>query len=785
MDVGEFPLAIARSPDGQRYVLLLSGWHEQGLQVIDRATGQVLQTLAQPAGFLGLAFAPDGHSLYASGGNQDVVYRYTWAGDTATLRDSLVLEMHAARAAGTRYPAGLALSPNGRWLYVAENLGDSLAVLDVTTGAVQERVPVGRYPYAVAVAPNGKHVFVSAWGEAFVAAFTVGADGALQPAGHIAAGRHPSALLIDAAGQRLYAASASTDRVTVIDVATHTVITTLSDAPPSGPDEGTTPNALALSDDGARLFVAEADANAIAVFDLHANTRGGTADNAAGSDERLLARVPTGWYPSGVLVMGDTVVALAAKGRGSSANPMGPGPGRWGSRTHPESYTLGQLHGMLTTTMLARADTAELARYTARVWHANGWDDTRTLASYPPITHVVYIIKENRTYDQMLGDMAEGDGDTSLVYFGRAVTPNHHALAARFGLFDRFFVNAEVSADGHNWSTAAYATDYVEKTVASNYSGRRSGYDYEGMNRDEMTDDDVNAPAHGYLWDAAERAGITYWNFGEFVVPASEARGREAPRTATFDTSQAGGRYVATKAHLARHTSANFPGFDLSIPDQLRADIVLRKLASWTRAGSMPQLVIVRLPNDHTSGLRAGAPTPRAAVADNDLALGRVVDALSHSPFWDSTAVFVLEDDAQNGPDHVDSHRSPLFVISPWSGGGVSHRFANTTDVLATIAELLHLEPLSQFEQYGRPLREIWRAMPDPTPYSALTPDADLDARNPARGSGARASSRLDLSEEDRADEDLFNRILWRAMKGDAPYPGVRRGSVLDLGWTR
>src|SRR5512141_342100 len=284
--------------------------------------------------------------------------------------------------------------------------------------------------------------------------------------------------------------------------------------------------------------------------------------------------------------------------------------------------------------------------------------------------------------------MTEGDADPSLVYFPRPVSPNHHALAERFGIFDRFFVNAEVSADGHNWSAGAYATEYVEKTVPSNYSGRGRSYDYEGTNRGRVVagDDDAAEPAVGYLWDAAARAGISFRNYGEFV----DDRRRPSGKTS----------YIGTKPFLAAHTDTTFPGFDLDIPDQVRADEWLREFQEFERSGSMPALEIMRLPNDHTSGASAGAPTPRALVADNDLALGRVVEALSRSRFWSSTVVFVLEDDAQDGPDHVDSHRSPVLVISPWSRGGVSHRFANTTDVLATIAEILHLPPLSQFQLY-------------------------------------------------------------------------------------
>jgi hypothetical protein len=385
----------------------------------------------------------------------------------------------------------------------------------------------------------------------------------------------------------------------------------------------------------------------------------------------------------------------------------------------------------------------------------------------------VYIIKENRTYDQLLGDLQGADGDTSLAMFGRPVTPNHHALAERFGTFDRFFVNAEVSADGHNWSMAAYATDYLQKTVQLNYSSRGRSYDYEGSLMGSGTvilDDDPNAPARGYLWNLAQQKGITFRNYGEFVVPDSVDRDDVLPPG-----------YRGNKPFLASHTNPSFPGFDLSIPDQRRADLWIAELAEFTKRGVMPALEIVRLPNDHTSGARAGMPTPQAAVADNDLALGRMIEALSRSPFWRNTVVFVVEDDAQNGPDHVDSHRSPLLVISPYSRAGAVHRFTNTTDVLRTMEEILGLDALSQFDHYGRPLRDIWSDTADLRPWTALTPAVNLAEKNPAGTREARESSRLDLRIEDAADEELFNGILWRTVKPGVPYPGSRRGAALEV----
>lgn len=765
--VGQMPLAIVDAPESDRVVLLLCGWRENGIQVVERGSGRVLQTLPLPATFVGLAFAPDGRTLYASGGNGDVVYVLDWREGAASLRDSIVLAARATpRAGGTRYPAGLALSPDGATLYVTENLADSLAVVDVATRRVTQRLATDRFPYAVVVAADGA-VVVSNWGAYHLSTYAADSHGALRSTGRIFVGRHPSALLASARGNRVFVALASVDRVVSVDVRRRRVIGELHDPPPSGPAEGSTPNALALSPDGTRLYVAEADANAVAVFDLTPSTSGVAG---ASGDDRLAGRIPTGWYPTALTVRGDEIVVASGKGHGTRANPDGPGPREARDFQQPAgaNTTLSQLDGGFMRLTLGRGEDAALVDYSRRVARANGWTDPAGAAMrYPPIEHVIYVIKENRTYDQVLGDLAGADGDTGLVYFGRAVTPNQHGLAERFGIFDRFFVNAEVSPDGHNWSTAAYATDYLEKTVPLNYSGRGRPYNYEGIafgQSPPISDDDVASPASGYLWDRAQQKGLTFRNYGEFVVSSSVDPDDVLPAA-----------YRGVKPFLAAHTHPDYPGYDLTIPDQRRADIWIAELEQFVRRGRMPALEIVRLPNDHTAGARAGMPTPRAYVADNDLALGRMIEALSRTPFWRTSAVFVLEDDAQNGPDHVDSHRSPLYVISPWVRAGTVHRFTNTTDVLRTIEELLGMPPLSQFDHFGRPLREIWAATPDLRPWVALTPSVPLTERNPAGTRGARESSALDLHIEDVADEAVFNRVLWRAVKGDRPYPALRR----------
>jgi YVTN family beta-propeller protein len=710
--VGNFPLAMAAAPDGKHVIVVLSGWKKQGLQVVDIETGAITQTIEKPATFLGIAFSPDGKSVYVSGGNDDVIYAYAWRENR--LEDERTISLKEKES---RYPAGLALSPDGRFLYIAENVADDIAVLDIASQRVIQRLPTEHYPYGIAVSADGR-VYVSAWGGESVAMFRGGSDGRLSPLGRIVVGRHPSAILLSRDGQRLYVALASRDRVAVVETASlkrHF----LDDPPPGGVREGSTPNALALSPDESPLFVAEADNNAIAVF----------------AENKLIGRIPTDWYPAAIIAQRNRLLILSAKGGGTRPNPTGPTPER-PLRDPRTTYTLSMIDGTIRVVDFSKG---QLPAWSKRVAKANHWT-AAVPHRMPAFKHVIYIIKENRTYDQVLGDLKDGDGDPSLLFFGRDISPNHHALAERFGIFDRFFTNAEVSSQGHVWSTAAYVTDYTEKIVPTAYDNKRADVD-EG---------EVDEPAEGYLWNRALEKGISLRNYGEFVNAETKK---------------------ASKAELAPDTSRTYPSYDMKIPDQKRADAWIDEFNEYVRTRTLPALEIMHLPNDHTAGGRAGLCTPRACMADNDLALGRIVAALSNSPYWRDTIMFVLEDDAQDGADHVDSHRSVLLVISAYNGAGVRHRFLNTTDVVATIERILKLTPMSQFDKYGRPLDDIFNDKPDLTPYAAITPAVSLDEKNPEKSPAATKSSSIDLSAPDRVNDAEFNQILWEMLKGPAPMP--------------
>ena len=735
IDLGSMPLGMALAPEGKRLVAVLSGWREQGIQVVDLESKKVLQTIPQEAAFYGVAFSADGKELYVSGGNEDLIYAYSWSNGTATLNKEIILGQKKPDKTGSRYPAGIAVSTKGNLLYVAENVGDALAVVDPSSGRVVQRFSTDHYPYAVQVAPDGG-VYVSAWGSNTISIFRAFADGTLSNAGRLVVGPRPSAVTMSPDGSRLFVALASTDQIAIVDTHAKKVLQYLQDQAPGAPSEGSTPNALALSHDAARLYVAEADNNAIAVFDVSEQV----SKRAALAAVRPMGRIPTDWYPTGLLEIDKKLIVLSGKGHGSHANPDGPTPGEAIKR--PLGYDLGQLNGSI---RMCSADfsPAALAQFSRRVAEANEWNQQRASRGYPPFRHVVYIIKENRTYDQVLGDLKEGDGDPNLVFFGKDVSPNHHALALRFGLFDRFFTNAEVSSQGHIWSTAAYVTDFGEKLIPSAYSDRRGGIDGE----------ETDEPIGGFLWNLAAKNGIWFRDYGEMV------NGPEG--------------WPVTQRDLRADVSPIYPEFNLKIPDQKRADGWIQELHEFVAKGEMPALEVLHLPSDHTAGGRAGYPTPRAYVADNDLALGRIVEALSQSPFWRDTVVFVLEDDSQAGPDHVDSHRSPFFAISAYNHPGTVHRFANTTDVVGAIEDILGLGRMSKFDYFSRPLADVFSPTPDFAPYRSLVPQADMKETNPSKGVAAQMSQGLDLRAADRSDGALFNRVLWYMLKPDNANPSI------------
>jgi len=728
--VGTLPLNLVTLSDGS-VVVTNDGYGENSLMRIDPVRAQVVWRVSLPAAWLGLARTGRDwrDTVWASGGPTNRVYRFAWQGGAAWIRDSVALADSGAKL----YPAGLALLPRQGLVAVVGNLSDSVYLVDAATLERRGAVAVGHRPYT-AVA-SGSTLYVSDWGDSTVSVIDVSVSPPIRRS-TVFVGPHPSALALH--GSELLVALAGANGVARVDLATGQVHEQLTIALAPHAPPGSDPNALALSPDGRTLYVAMAGSNAVAVVRLGAQGM------------RVAGLIPAGWYPSGVATSGDgrTLYVANGKGNGSGANPDG---------TYIGTVITGSV------SIIPVPDSAELRRYTSQVHALSPFSNARLRATArfserpPELKHVVYVIRENRTYDQVFGDVARGNGDARLAIFDNAVTPNAHAIAARWVLFDNFYVNGEVSADGHEWTNRAFASDYNEKTWPQIYSDRREW--------DLTSGADLANPGGTYLWDAAQRQGLWVVNFGEMT----ESDEGDSTATRPARTNIPG---------LKNITATNYPGFVLAIADTTRARLFADSVASWDRQDRFPDLVILWLPRDHTLGRQASKPTPRAMVADNDLALGLIVERLSQSPAWPSLAVFVLEDDAQNGPDHVDAHRSVLLVASPYARrDAVDSTFYTTASVLRTIEGILGLAPLSQYDAGATPLWNAFTRHPDLTPFVHVSNTWPLHELNPS-AFRSRIPAR-DLGEADEANEMELNREIWESVHPGSAPPPVRQSWVI------
>ena len=721
--VGTMPHGIVMSRDGARLIELDAGYRKPALRVLDAATLREVRTIPLSGAFGVPLRDVDGDGVWVSvaGSFQEQLAHVDTASGKVDRNVSLPLPF---------FPVALARAPDGT-LAAAGDLGDRVAFVDPVAERIAARIAVGRHPAALAFSADGKTLYVADRGASQldvvdVASRTVRA--------HIAVGLHPVALASD--GRRLYVADSDDDDVAVVDLSAERVIARVPVPFAQRDAVGASPNALAL--DGDRLYVSCGAANAIAVFRT-------TPDGLA-----PLGAIPTGWYPTAVAVDRAHGVLFVANGKGESSHPnprLSPYP--MAMETASPQYVANQLVGSIRRIAIpGDAALASGLRDVTSLAQHEGIPPSEIVRPNGPIRHVVYVIKENRSYDQVLGDVAGADGDPRLVLFGAKITPNQHALARRFGIFDRFFENAHVSADGHNWATAAFANDYLEKMWPPNYAGRRGPYDFEDAA-------EASVPHAGYLWDVAAAHGISLRNYGEFVTAGPAG----ATPVAVFDDA------------LRSRTDRSFATFDMAVPDVDRFAEWKREFEAYERTGTLPQLEIVRFPRDHTSGTREGKSTPQAMLADNDLAVGRLVDAISHSPDWASTAIFVIEDDAQNGPDHVDEQRAPFWLISPYAAGGLQHEAYTQASVLRTIEILLDLPPMSAYDAGALPLTAAFRTKPRLQPFDALPAQADLKAKNTRRAYRSADSAHLDLSAADRIDAGEMNDILWHAVKGPRATP--------------
>jgi YVTN family beta-propeller protein len=768
--IGDLPLNMVWSPDGRYLIVTNNGWSRPTLTVFDTTNFYIKATVPVEHAWLGLAWHPDGKRLYSSGAAQNVVKEFAWNGETLKEGANIRLGAPALRPTfatleDSGFIGGIAVSRDGNRLFAVHVLGTALSMIDLAKHQVVRTVKLDAEPYSALTSVDGRLLFVSLWGGAKVLAFD---SATLDPRGEVAVGEHPNAMVQSRDGSRLFVACANTNAVWAIDLdaqrATEQIgVALYPKAPP-----GTTPNALALSPDGRTLLVANADNNTVAVVDI-----------STPNSSRVLGFIPTGWYPTGVALDrdGKRIFVLSGKGLSPSANPRGPQPG---TRAADGQFIGQMLQGALTE--IVTPDEPTLQRLTERVYEITPYDDKTKLTPEgapvdspipaevgkpSPIKYVFYIIRENRTYDQVLGDLPQGNGDPTLTLFGDNITPNAHALAREFVLLDNFYVDAEVSYDGHAFSTGAYATDVVEKIWPTNY-GRRGGiYMSEGGGKNRNPYGNLSAPPQGYIWDMAKRAGVSVRSYGEFA--------HRDPQTK---------RVVASVPGLQGLVHPEYPPWDLSIPDNARVDVWLREFRQFERNGELPRLNIIRLGNDHTSGTQPGAWTPTSMVAENDAALGRVVEAISQSRFWKEAAIFVLEDDAQNGPDHVDAHRSPAFAISPFSKRRtVDSTLYTTSGMLRTMELILGLEPMSQYDAAATPMYNAFQPAADTTPYKALPARVRTDERNTSTAWGAEASMRMNLREADLAPELELNEIIWRSVRGaNSAMPPPRRAAFVRVG---
>ncbi|HVV72074.1 MAG TPA: beta-propeller fold lactonase family protein [Verrucomicrobiae bacterium] len=794
VELGDFPVNIAVHPSGRFAAVLHSGYSGHDIRVVDITSAKVVSKTPVKESFYGLEFTHDGTRLFCSGAGDEVVHAFDF--QDGMLSGHREIRLRPAKERGV--PAGLTLDKSARHLFVANvwahrvtrvELGpkpqvaeilfgpDTASVdsaptkpsADFDTAAAEKRAeaalygitPADTYPYTCKLDEANNRLYVSLWGQAEVAVIDLKTSHVLA---RWPTEEHPCEMALTGTGKRLFVANASRNTVTVFDTtagkATETIWAALF---PKAP-RGSTPNSLTLSPDEKTLFVANADNNMVAVFDI--TTLGKT---------KSMGFIPVGWYPTSVRVTPDGRRLLVANGKGLSSlpNPQGPQPVKRSGPNRTEEYIGELFHGTLSIIELPprKAFQEQLAAYTATCYRCSPLRGDGQLSSPPaennpvpahpgapsPIKYCLYVIKENRTYDQILGDMREGNGDPQLCLFPERVTPNFHRLAREFVLFDNFYVDGEVSADGHEWTMGAYATDFVEKMWPMDYGHNGSGkfpYPSEGNFF-------IAAPAGGYLWDRAREAGVSYRSYGEFI---SNGRTPAEPS------------HTRVKA-LQGHFDERFRGFDLDYPDAKRADRFIAELKRFETEGEMPRLQILRLPNDHTHGTTAGTLTPSAYVADNDLALGRVVEALSHSKFWPQLAIFVVEDDAQNGPDHVDAHRTTAFVISPFTKrAAVDSTLYSTSSMLRTIELILGLKPMSQFDAAARPMFAAFQAAPDLSPYQALPANINLEERNPKQA--WNGDLRLNFAKEDAVDDLLLSEMVWRSVKGpEHPMPmPVRAG---------
>jgi YVTN family beta-propeller protein len=758
LPLGDLPLNIQISASQKLMAVTNNGQSKQSIQLIDPQSEKILHD--QPIGkaWYGLKFSADEKKLYASGANDNIILVYPIIKKMLGKADTIVLgKAWPNEKIG---PTGIEVDDAGKRLYAVTKENNSLYIFDLRTNKLVNKVNLGSEAYDCLLSPDKTKLYISLWGADKLAIYDIKAQ---KITSEILTENHPNEIIQNRTGKYLFVANASDNSVSVIDAKARKVIEVISTALYPTRLSGSTTNGLALSEDEKTLYVANADNNCLAVFNV---------SNPGKSSSKGF--IPTGWYPTNVRVAGKKIFVSNGKGFTSMANPDGPQPFK---KTDDSGVHIGisaqkevQYIGGLfkgTLSIIDQPTDTQLQSFSKQVYANTPYNKqtevmSKGLANNPvpnvqggksPIKYVFYVIKENRTYDQVFGDIKEGNGDPNLCLFPEKVTPNHHALAREFVLLDNFYVDSEVSADGHNWSMAAYATDYTEKTWPTSYGSRGGTYDYEGSRQ-------IAYPRDGYIWDYAKRAGISYRSYGAFVT-------KDGPTTKS----------------LIGHTAEKYPSYNLDIKDIDRIAAFKLDFDSLLAINAVAQFNTIRLGNDHTSGQRIGKLTPTAHVADNDLALGLLVEHISNSSIWKESAIFVLEDDAQNGPDHIDAHRSPAFVISPYiKRNSVNSSMFSTSGMLRTIELILGLPPMSQYDAAAVPFSDCFTTKPDFKPYRVRPANVDLEQRNVAWNKSAQRSQEWNFAKEDAAPDLDLNEVVWKSVKGeDSIMPAPRRSAFVKL----
>ena len=755
--LGDLPLNIAVSNSKKFVAVTNNGVSAHSIMLIDVKSERVIDSVIIPKAWYGLAFSPDDQFLYAAGGHDNKIVRYEIIQNKLNKKDEIVL---GAVWPNRIAPSGITFDAKRQKIYVVTRDNRSLYVIDAKTQKIDKQFGLDGEAYMSAMSTDSKELYISCWGCDHVLVFDLNMQAWKAP---IKVGDNPNEMLVSPNGQQLYVCNANDNTVSVINLKTKKVIETLDVALYPNSPSGSTTNGLAMDPIKKSLYIANADNNCLAVFDV--STPGKSVPKGF---------IPVGWFPTNVKFINNKIWVTNGKGNTSLANPYGPRPIKNGEEVILHGADVNapkevQYIGSMfkgTMSVIARPAEKDLQGYSKAVYRNASYSPTKSdladkeapgfpipmkMGQKSPIKYVFYVIKENRTYDQVLSDVKGGNGDTTLLLFGRKYTPNQHAIAEKFVLLDNFYVDSEVSADGHQWSMGAYATDYMEKSWPTSYGGKGGGIYGE-------PEKNVVLNKSGYIWDLCNRYGVTFRTYGEFVTNGK-----------------------ATIPVLDKHFHPTFPSYSLAIMDTTRLRIWKTEFETMVKENRVPQFNTLRLGNDHTEGLRIGRPTPYAHVADNDYAVGLLIETLSKSPIWNETAVFILEDDAQNGADHVDAHRSTAYVAGGFvKRNYVDHTAYSTSSMLRTMELILGLSPMSQYDAAAMPMWRSFDSVAKPSDFKAITPNVDLRTKNVVRNEWQRRSELFNFEKEDTNNDVAFNLVLWHGLKGDKiPFPGPTRAAFV------